>query len=297
MKSKQATNWITRVLVTAICLACVYGLWLALPYYLVERHVDLSEDKAKWPTVILKAMGRQALPALVEKQKALIKHASSCGCGNGVAAHFEQINLVSELIVDCGAVALPHLQKLLNHKNKFVRLLTLSTLSKFGPKAQPLVPDIKAWTTDSDATVRATAIGALVEIEGRGDWPEQALEWLKDPSQREFGRQTLSYLEDPKIIPKVLPLLHDPDPKLRAAAIDTLPMKVSASVIEKVIPKLKDSNPRVREQAVWKLSHWRVKQARSQIEAMKVNDPDGDVRWAAEEYVSYNSEDSLVGDD
>ena len=147
--------------------------------------------------------------------------------------------------------------KLLKDKEPLVRYLAAYTLGEIGPPAEPALPELTKLLRDTSGQVALEAARAVAVI---GDDSEPTTELMKfalehqEPATRLYALQTIVRMgkSGRGLAPLALPLIDDPTPDVRRAAltyVGTLDPATAKPVVGKVADMLKADDESTRLEA------------------------------------------------
>jgi len=141
----------------------------------------------------------------------------------------------------------------MNSTNAKVVYNALQNLEKQYPTSVPGLTKVKSLVTDERATVRekaARVLGALHAEVSDADL-QNICKLLDGSSKTEIteGLKALRGLKAQSTIPKIIPLLKNPDPFVKRDACRTLAVLGDKSLIPDLQPLLQDTDPRVVKDA------------------------------------------------
>ena len=178
----------------------------ALPTLVVfaERH-----EKYR---IALTEIGRPAVPEVLKRVE------------NVPAASLNREHWTIKLLAGIGAAGLPELEKALTSPAASVRVATLGTLNELGEQSREVRPAVLKLTGDSDPSVRATALSAIVSMAtDTGGTLKKIEAAMRDPApvvrlSAAMAAEALGATAR-GLAASLTPLLDDKDPGVRAAAL------------------------------------------------------------------------------
>ena len=145
-------------------------------------------------------------------------------------------------------------------------------------------PALIALSRDPRETVRRAAIKALGEIDAAGRARPAARRALRREQRSSASRRcsSLGKLQEPETASDLLPLLDDPDPRMRFVTLRALGQIRNAEAVPRLVPFLADARKELRFAAVEALGAMRAVAAVEPLVRV-LTDPDRNLRRVAAE--------------
>jgi serine/threonine protein kinase/HEAT repeat protein len=147
-------------------------------------------------------------------------------------------------------------RSLLQEPKKDIREALLDIFAKVGSLAKEGVPALLEALKDKDERIRKGVVNALAKIEDKS--PEVLTALLKallapEESVQEEVRVALEKLGSPALFPQLLPLIKDPDYRVRRQVLSVIGSygTEARSAIPDILSALEDPHEKVREKAAW----------------------------------------------
>jgi HEAT repeat protein len=195
-------------------------------------------------------------------------------------------DIVPGIMTDIGESSIPSLVLALKDPDEDARLAAAKALGSMGPKAKPAVPALVQALEDGSAGVRKQAALSLSYIRAKEAVPALVKTSAKDSDSavREAASTSLERIGPATVseVPALIVLLKESDLDTSLAATGAL-VKVGEPAVPSLVELLKDSVADVRIAAIETLAEIGSDTAKEALQKAATEDPDRDVREAAEE--------------